>query len=41
MHLLTRCGLDIAYDDMVNIGLGNDLSSDGTKPLPECISTNT
>ena len=33
---LTRCGLEMQY---VNIGSGNGLLPDGTKPLPEPVLT--
>ena len=38
---LTHCGLGTPYRDieMVNIGSGNGLLPDGTKPLPEPVST--
>ena len=39
--VLTHCGLVMPYVDMclVNIGLGNGLLPDGTKPLPEPMLT--
>ena len=38
---LTHCGLVTPYDDtdQINIGSGNDLVPDGTKPLPEPMLT--
>ena len=38
---LTHCGLVMPYDDidLVNIGSGNGLLPDGTKPLPEPVLT--
>ena len=41
---LTDCDLvmpyiDIGLSDSVNIGLGNDLAPEGTKPLPEPMLT--
>ena len=34
VNLLTCRGLDIAYGDMVNIGLGNGLLTDAIRRLP-------
>ena len=42
LNVLTHCGLVMSYGilDSINIGSGNGLLPDGTKPLPEQVLTN-
>ena len=37
IYLIGSCWIDSAHGDMVSIGLGSGLLTDGTKPLPEWV----